>query len=393
MTTHREFLRSMSQECGGMNDEDDDESDTLTELSFSRSTSSLGRSSTGSIPWAEDAVKQNQLEWERIERIFYGEEKLPNDSKIREEFLEWMTAFPHLRVLGKSLTVLENLSAKSSDPFYEEIFAIDPPSINRIRSSKSGKIAKQMRDSELQLVPSDIERYLHISSGKVMCNNHRNAKDLVKNSSDPIISFIDTVERPPRAKNASNLIMQTSNHPFGILVSNNYNYLTSMDVSNSRNSSAQSIKRFNNSIMHKKLAPLGQRPQPRPTQLEKPILSSSASATNSRIPPLNSNVKFIVRNSNAVSSLATELDQRHTKFSMVKSATSSRYPLSPTKNIVTLPSLSALDTPEHSGIVTRGSRKPSFSTEIVGRSISAAVTQKNYSKSNNAPKWNVLHYP
>lgn len=393
MTSHREYFRAMSKECGGENNEDDDDSDTLTELSFSRSpTSSLGRSSTGSIPWAEDAVKQNQLEWERIERIFYGEEELPNDSKIRDEFLEWMTAFPHIRVLGKSLTVAENPLAKNSDPFYEEIFAMDPPSINRIRSSKSGKTAKQIR--ELQLVPSDIERYLHISSGKVMCNNHRNAKDLVKNTSDPIISFVDTVERPPRAKNASNIILQTNNQSFGILVSNNYNYLTSMDISNSRNSSAQSIKRFNNSIMHKKLAPLGQRPQPKPSQLEKPMLSSSASATNSRIPPLNSNIKFIVRNSNAISSLATELDQRHTKFSMVKSATSSRYPLSPTKNIVTLPSLSTLDAPEPNGIVSRGMRKPSFSTEIVGRSISAAITQKNLSKSNsNAPKWNVIHYP
>ncbi|XP_058462866.1 uncharacterized protein LOC131437471 [Malaya genurostris] len=398
MTTRWDFLQSANNEHGhsGAGDisvggEEDDDSDTLTELSFSRSpTSSLGRSSTSSIPWAEDAIKQNQLEWERIERMFYGEEELPKESKIREEFLEWMTAFPHLRINGCAIRIQENPAAKPTDPFYEEVLAIDPPFMNRVRSSRSGNISKPIKECEFQFVPNDIERYLHISSGQIKRNNHRNAKDLVKNNSDPLITFVDTVEKPPKARNASN-------QSFGILISNSYNYLTNMDLPNSRNSSAQSVKHFNNSIMHKKLAPLGQRPQPRLVQLEKPILSSSASATNSRIPPLGSNIKFIVRNSHAIPSvLATELVQRNTKFSMIKSATSSRYPLSPTKNVVTLPSLAVLESRERTGTNQRSSRKPSFNSEIVGRSISAAVTQKNLPKHNgnvNTPKWNVVHYP
>ncbi|KAL9694165.1 hypothetical protein quinque_013450 [Culex quinquefasciatus] len=389
MTSQRDFLRSMNEDGdGGGGDDDDDDSDTLTELSFSRSpTSSLGRSSTGSIPWAEDAVKQNQLEWERIERMFYGEEDLPQDNKLREEFLEWITAFPHLRVLGSAMTIQENQAAKSSDPFHEEVFAIDPPLMSRIRSSRSAaKAAKQPKECEFQLVPNDIERYLHISS--------------------------ETIEKPPKQQQqptrqqqfSNNLIIPpSSNHTFGILISNNYNYLTGNEQLSmaSRNSSAQSVTRFNNSIMHKKLAPLGQRPQPKLSSAhhhpDKPILSSSASATNARIPPLGSNIKFLVRNSTAARSLGTELDQRPVKFNMVKSATSSRYPLSPTKNIITLPSLAVLE----QGSIVRaaggsGTRKASFNTEIVGRSISAAVTQKNSppksTGTGNAPKLNVIHY-
>ncbi|KXJ82425.1 hypothetical protein RP20_CCG013996 [Aedes albopictus] len=405
MTTHRGFTRVKSHDRGDGNDEDDDDSDTLTELSFSRSpTSSLGRSSTGSIPWAEDAVKQNQLEWERIERMFYGEEELPSDSKMREEFLEWMTAFPHVRVLGKAVTIEESPTAKGSDPFHEEVFAADPPRMSRIRSSRSGKNAKQCKETELQLVPNDIERYLHISSGQIMRNNQRNAKELVKNTSDPLISFVDTAERPPKQKASNNLIIPTSNQSFGILISNNFSYLTGNELSGSRNNSAQSVTRFNNSIMHKRLAPLGQRPQPKASlSLEKPILSSSASATNTRIPPLGPNIKFIVRNTGVPGTLGPDIDQRHAKFNMVKSATSSRYPLSPTKNIITLPSLSVLDTPERTGTIPRGSRKTAFNTQIVGRSISAAVTQKNSSFKTNsgsgnncnnagAPKLNIIHF-
>jgi hypothetical protein len=48
-----------------------------TEIQFSP-TNSLGQqSSIGSIPWAEDAILENKEEWEKIERIFYGEEDLP----------------------------------------------------------------------------------------------------------------------------------------------------------------------------------------------------------------------------------------------------------------------------------------------------------------------------
>ncbi|XP_055617674.1 uncharacterized protein LOC129763002 [Toxorhynchites rutilus septentrionalis] len=394
MTLQRGFLRAKSHERDEEDDDEDDDSDTITELSFSRSpTSSLGRSSTGSIPWAEDAVKQNQQEWERIERMFYGEEELPKDSKIREEFVEWMTAFPHLRIVGNGITVQESPLSKCSDQFHEEIFAIDPPSASRIRSSKSGKVVKQVKECELQLVPNDIERYLHISSGHVMRNNHRNAKDLFKNN-DSLVSFVDTVEKPLKQKSSNNLVIPTSNQSFGILISNNYNYLTESNLANSRNGSAQSVTRFNNSIMHKKLAPLGQRPEPRQIELEKPVLSSSASATNTRIPPLGSNFKFIVRNRN-VNTVRTEIDQRHVKFNMVKSATSSRYPLSPTKNSIILPSLSSLDARERTGTITRGSRKESFNSQIVGRSISAAITQKNSSKLNgngHTPKVNIIHY-
>ena len=69
------------------------------------STNDYDLSSTSSFKWASDARLQNKSEWEQIERIFYGEEQMPEDQKTKEEFKEWMTAFPHLRVIGKKITI------------------------------------------------------------------------------------------------------------------------------------------------------------------------------------------------------------------------------------------------------------------------------------------------
>lgn len=82
--------------------------------------SSVRSSSIGSIPWAEDAIKQNEEEWNAIEQMFYGERELPTNKKIREEFLEWIIKFPHLRVVGHSL---QNPRIKTADK--AEITTID----------------------------------------------------------------------------------------------------------------------------------------------------------------------------------------------------------------------------------------------------------------------------
>ncbi|XP_055381212.1 uncharacterized protein LOC129611843 [Condylostylus longicornis] len=59
---------------------------------------SFDRSSAGSIPWAEDAIKQNQQEWERVESYFCNEnlEHLPTvDKELFREILEWKKFFPY----------------------------------------------------------------------------------------------------------------------------------------------------------------------------------------------------------------------------------------------------------------------------------------------------------
>ncbi|XP_055677178.1 uncharacterized protein LOC129786293 [Lutzomyia longipalpis] len=132
---------------GGPEVSSDDSSGSLTEV-FYASTSDKSRSSTGSIPWAEDAIRQNQLEWERIERIFYGEEELPADPKTRQEFLEWMTAFPHLRVCGSQVPLFYDPErVPEGEEGYEEIFAIDPAPQRRRKSyiseTRSGHVMRK----------------------------------------------------------------------------------------------------------------------------------------------------------------------------------------------------------------------------------------------------------
>lgn len=46
----------------------------------------LNDSSSSSYKWAADARLQNKQEWEQIERIFYAEEPLPEDTKTKQEF-------------------------------------------------------------------------------------------------------------------------------------------------------------------------------------------------------------------------------------------------------------------------------------------------------------------
>lgn len=135
---------------------------TLVSSSYSPSIS-MGRSSTESIPWAEDAIRHNQDEWIRIENIFYGEENLPTDIKLREEFLEWMDAFPHLRISGTQAPIYYNHNSKSQhieNQYYEEVIAIDPP-----RSKYGSKYySRNPKNSEkMHNLNTDLTKYLKIS--------------------------------------------------------------------------------------------------------------------------------------------------------------------------------------------------------------------------------------
>ncbi|XP_055903745.1 uncharacterized protein LOC129939669 [Eupeodes corollae] len=61
------------------------------------SSSSVDRSSIGSIPWADDAIKQNQLDWEKVERMFCGEQDLSEaQPELKNEILEWHKKFPNI---------------------------------------------------------------------------------------------------------------------------------------------------------------------------------------------------------------------------------------------------------------------------------------------------------
>ncbi|EDV93128.1 myb-like protein AA [Drosophila grimshawi] len=73
----------------------DDDSEFLQEVPYS--SSSIDRSSIGSIPWADDAIKKNKLDWERVDRMLSGEEQLPDqEQELRHEIIDWQHKFPSL---------------------------------------------------------------------------------------------------------------------------------------------------------------------------------------------------------------------------------------------------------------------------------------------------------
>uniref|UniRef100_A0A0K8UM45 DUF3719 domain-containing protein n=1 Tax=Bactrocera latifrons TaxID=174628 RepID=A0A0K8UM45_BACLA len=89
------------------NEDNEDDSEFLQDVPYS--SSSLDRSSIGSIPWADDAIKQNQLDWEQVERMLSGEETLPVEPDLRNEIIEWQTKFPQLLEQKKAHEIVEKI--------------------------------------------------------------------------------------------------------------------------------------------------------------------------------------------------------------------------------------------------------------------------------------------
>ncbi|KAL7731106.1 hypothetical protein ACLKA6_014306 [Drosophila palustris] len=76
-------------------DKDEFDSEFLQDVPYS--SSSIDRSSVGSIPWADDAIKKNKLDWERVDRMLSGEEALPEQEvELRHEIADWQRKFPSL---------------------------------------------------------------------------------------------------------------------------------------------------------------------------------------------------------------------------------------------------------------------------------------------------------
>lgn len=102
------------------NDEDDQDfenAEYLQEVPYT--SSSVDRSSIGSIPWADDAIKVNQLEWENVEKMLAGLETLPEDEDLRNEISDWQKKFPHM--LGKKLSYKINARSKHTLDMMESL--------------------------------------------------------------------------------------------------------------------------------------------------------------------------------------------------------------------------------------------------------------------------------
>lgn len=162
------YLNSFNENIDYQSDDD-----SIGTLINSPTNSSV---SSSSIPWAEENISDNRNEWNKIERIFYGEEELPTESKTRNEFLEWMELFPHLRVVGKKVPIYYDPTAKEEN-VVNEILAIDPP-IERYNSRSKSSSRKTNTDeiyftrksskTNKDNLSSDLNKFLKISRSPVM---------------------------------------------------------------------------------------------------------------------------------------------------------------------------------------------------------------------------------
>lgn len=93
-------------------DEDFDNQGYIQDVPYT--SSSVDRSSIGSIPWADDAIKINKLEWERVEKMLSGLEPLTTEEDdLKKEILDWQKKFPQL--LNKNKYKMKTLSSDSLD--------------------------------------------------------------------------------------------------------------------------------------------------------------------------------------------------------------------------------------------------------------------------------------
>ncbi|XP_065721990.1 uncharacterized protein [Drosophila suzukii] len=109
-------------------DQDPDDSEFLQDVPYS--SSSIDRSSVGSIPWADDAIKKNLLDWERVERLMSGEDPLAElqEPELRNEIADWHRKFPSL--LGRRTRPLRHHSFDSQTR--EDIDSISNLSLNSL---------------------------------------------------------------------------------------------------------------------------------------------------------------------------------------------------------------------------------------------------------------------
>lgn len=164
-----------------------DSEDLIDDYWFTSPSASFDGSSVNSIPWADDVVKQNQELWERVERMFYGEENLPtNDIKLRNEIIEWTNHFPYLRIAGEQMPIYLSNNVISNAPHHDELIAIHPSPYSARESTFSGvnRLHDDSRPPRFQddaitvngNLADDIEKCLRITSGPLLSRRMQNSR-------------------------------------------------------------------------------------------------------------------------------------------------------------------------------------------------------------------------
>ncbi|XP_017122477.1 uncharacterized protein LOC108142901 [Drosophila elegans] len=157
-------------------DHDADDSEFLQDVPYS--SSSIDRSSVGSIPWADDAIKKNLLDWERVERLMSGEDPLLlqeeelQEPELRNEIADWQRKFPCL--LGRRTQHLNSFDSQTRD----DIDSISNLSLNSLEDeddeeAEDGFLTPKAEEPRSYLRPSQkklvdlLDRDLRVTSVSV----------------------------------------------------------------------------------------------------------------------------------------------------------------------------------------------------------------------------------
>lgn len=156
-----------------------DSEDYVEDYWFTSPSTSVDGSSVNSIPWADDVVNKNQEIWERIERMFYGEETLPtNDDKLRNEIQQWTTQFPYLRVIGTAMPIYSSGKHMTNDPNYEEVISMHPlyPNERQLPPNKTAqeRLYRSAKDDQHEALANNIGKCLRITSGPLLTRRIQN---------------------------------------------------------------------------------------------------------------------------------------------------------------------------------------------------------------------------
>lgn len=188
-----------------------DSDDFIEEYWFRSPNASFDGSSVNSIPWAEDVVKQNQELWESIERMFYGEQPLPeHDDKLRNEIMEWTKHFPHLRIVGKSI--------QNNQPINDGVnqsTQYDYKSVRTLRSHRAidEKPKSFIADTGLD---DDMERCLRITSGPLLVRRTQNRAAYIPRTANQLgIDNRQRSDQPIKKSLKSALVSASSNLDIG----------------------------------------------------------------------------------------------------------------------------------------------------------------------------------
>lgn len=155
------------------NDEDDQDG-YLQEVPYT-SSSSIDRSSIGSIPWSDEAIKLNQAEWERVEKMLSGQENnnLPTeDEDLRKEIVDWRKKFPQL--VGRNLIC--NMKTLSSDTLELESLNLssDEGDLYVDDNHTLTRDSKQNKEEDLSVTPTPTIRKSSEEDNANLCDMLQN---------------------------------------------------------------------------------------------------------------------------------------------------------------------------------------------------------------------------